>query len=136
MALDTQLSDAAANAACNALAALANGGSIKIYTASKPANANIAVSGQTLLATLPLNNPAFGSAAAGIAALNTSGVSVTAVATGTAAWFRVCNSGGSALWDGTIGTSGCNINLASTAIQQNATVTISSYTLTVNEAGQ
>lgn len=135
MALNTQISDAAANAACNGLTALVNAGSIKLYTGSQPANGNTALAGQTLLATLPLNNPAFGNAAAGVAALNASGVSASAVATGTAAWFRVCNSGGTGIWDGSIGTSGCNLNLNSTSIQSGATVTISSYSFSIAEAG-
>lgn len=135
MSLNTQVADQTANAATNAMTALANGGSIKIYSGAQPANGNTALSGQTLLATLPLNNPAFGVASAGSAALNAAGVSASAAATGTATWFRVCKSDGSGLWDGTIGTSGCNINLNSTAIQSGATVQITSYTFATNEAG-
>jgi hypothetical protein len=134
MALNTQLSDASANAACNGAAALVNGGSIKIYTGAQPANANAAASG-TLLATLPLNTPAFGNAAAGTAALNASGVSAAAVATGTAGYARFCKSDGSAAWDASIGTSGCNINMNSTSIQSGATVQITSYTFSIAEAG-
>ena len=135
MALNTQLSDAAANAACNALTALVNSGSIKIYTGTQPANGNAGLSGNTLLATLPLNSTAFGSAAAGAAALNASGVSASAGNTGTATWFRVCNSSGTGIWDGSIGTSGCNINLNSTSVQSGAAVTVTAYTFTIAEAG-
>lgn len=135
MALDTQLSDAVANAACNPAVALANGGSIKLYSGAKPATGNTALAGQTLLATLPLNTPAFGNAAAGVAPLNASGVAAQAVATGTATWFRVCNAAGTGLWDGTVGTAGCNVNLNSASIQVGATVTITAYSFTVAEAG-
>lgn len=134
MALNTQLSDAAANAACNADTALVNGGSIKIYTGAQPANANTAASG-TLLATLPLNNPAFGNAAAGAAALNAAGVSASAVAGGTAGYARFCKADGSAAWDASVGTSGCNINMNSTSVQAGATVQITSYTFSIAEAG-
>jgi hypothetical protein len=135
MALNTQISDAAANAACNALCALANGGSLKIYAGAQPANANTAISGQTLLATLALSATAFGNAVAGAATANAI-TSATAVATGTAAWFRVFKSDGTTvIFDGTVGTSGCNINMNSTAIQTGATVAISSFSYSITEAG-
>lgn len=135
MALNTQVSDATANASCNAATARVNGGSIKIYTGPQPANGNTALTTQTLLATLPLNNPAFGNAAAGVAALNAAGVSATAVATGTAAWCRVCDSSGVGEWDASIGTAGCNLNMGSTAIQSGATVSVTAYSVYVAEAG-
>ena len=135
MALNTQLADAAANAACNPVATLVNGGTLKIYTTPQPANGNTALSSQTLLATLPLNNPAFGSASCGSAALNVSNVSATAVATGTATWARFCDSSGNGIWDVSIGTTGCNINMGSTAIQSGATVQVTSYSFSIAEAG-
>ena len=135
MALDTQISDAAANAAANALLALANDGTLKIYGGAKPANANTALSGQTLLSTHNLSTPAFGNAAAGTAAANAI-ADATAVATGAATWFRVYTAGGSAVFDGTVGTAGSNLNLNSTAIQINAKVSIASYNFSVLEAGQ
>jgi hypothetical protein len=135
MALNTQISDAAANAACNALCALANGGSLKIYSGAQPANANTVISGQTLLATLALSATAFGNAVAGVATANAI-TSATAVATGTAAWFRVFKSDGTTVvFDGTVGTAGCNINMNSTAIQTGATVAISSFSYSITEAG-
>lgn len=135
MALNTQISDAAANAACNALCALANGGSLKIYAGAQPANANTAISGQTLLATLALSATAFANAVAGAATANAI-TSATAVATGTAAWFRVFKSDGTTVvFDGTVGTAGCNINMNSTAIQTGATVAISSFAYSITEAG-
>ncbi len=135
MALNTQLSDAAANAGCNAIMALLSGGSIKIYTGTQPATGNTSLSGNTLLATLPMNTPAFGSAVAGVAALNPSGVSASAVASGTATWARVCNSSGTGILDVTVGVSGCNINLNSTVISSGGTVTISSLSFSELEAG-
>jgi hypothetical protein len=134
MALNTQLADATANAACNAITALANGGTLKIYDGTQPANANTAVSTQVLLVTLTFSATAFGAAAAGVATANaiTSG---TAVATSTATWFRVFSSGGAVVWDGTVGTSGANLNLPTTAITSGGSVSISSLTFTELEAG-
>jgi hypothetical protein len=135
MALNTQISDAAANAACNALCALASGGSLKIYSGAQPANGNTAISGQTLLATLALSATAFGNAVAGAATANAI-TSATAVATGTAAWFRILKADGTTVvLDGTIGASGCNINMNSIAIQTGATVAVSSFTYSITEAG-
>ena len=136
MALNLQISDAAANAAVNALAALANGGSIKIYAGTQPANANTAITGQTLLATLTLNATAFANAVGGVATANAI-TSATAVASGTATFFRVFKSDGtSVVFDGTVGTSGCDLNMNSNVISSGATVAISSLTFTLNEAGQ
>lgn len=136
MALDTRLSHAAANAACDAVAALANNGYLRFYDSPKPANADTAISTQTLLAELRLNATAFGAAVAGVATANALTADSDANATGTAAWFRVLGSNGTTvLWDGTVGTSGANLNLNSTAIQIHAAVSVSSFTLTINEAG-
>jgi hypothetical protein len=136
MAGNTQLSDAAANAACDAVRALANGGSIKFYTGTQPANANTAVSSQVLLATLTLPNPAFGSASGGSASLLGVPISANAVASGTATWFRVLKSDGTTVvFDGNVGTSGCNINLNSNVISSGALVSISSLSYSITEAG-
>jgi hypothetical protein len=136
MALNTQITDAIANAQCAIVTALCNGGTINLYSGTQPANANTAVGvGNTLLATLTFNGTAFGSPTAGVATANaiTSG---TAVATGTATWFRVLKSDGvTVVYDGSVGTSGCNLNLNSNAIQINATVSITSLTFSALEAG-
>lgn len=133
MALNTQLSDASANAAVNAMTARVNSGTIKIYTGSQPANGNSSLTG-TLLATIALGSTAFASASAGSAALNTTSA-VTAVATGTAGYFAVCNSGGTAEWMGSIGLSSANLVMGSTSITSGASVQVTSYTFSVNEAG-
>ena len=55
---------------------------------------------------------------------------VTAGATGTATWFRIVTSGNTCVVDGTVGTSGANLNLATTSISSGATVSITSLTIT------
>ena len=136
MALNTQITDAVANAMCAIVTALCPSGTINIYSGTQPANANTAVGGGNhLLATLTFGNPAFGSPSAGVAtaAALTSG---TAIYTDTATWFRVLKSDGTTVvYDGSVGTSGCNLNLNSTAIQINATVSITSLTFSALEAG-
>jgi hypothetical protein len=104
-------------------------GTIKVYSGSRPASPDDAATG-TLLATFTLSNPAFGSASAKSAALNTV-TSVTAAATGTAGYFRAANSAGTAMFDGTVGTSGAELNLNTVSITSGGTVSITSGTVSV-----
>jgi len=134
MSLNTQLSDAAANAAVNALCALANGGFLKIYSGSQPATGNAALTG-TLLATINLAATAFGAAASGSATLAGTGAA-TIANTGTAGYFVIQKSDGTTnLIMGSIGTASCNLNLNSTSLVQNALVAVTGYTYTLTEAG-
>lgn len=87
--------NAAANAALSAAPAnpIMNGGVIMMYAGTEPASADAALGGATLLATYSVNNAgtplAWGAAADGSASKVPGAVwSATAVATGTAAFFR------------------------------------------------
>jgi hypothetical protein len=140
MANNPFLADNAANAMCDALAALCNSGTIKIYTGSQPTDANTAVGAQTLLATLTFGATAFGSAAAtgtapsrkSTATANTITGDTSADATGTAAWFRVLKSNGTTVvYDGSVGTSGADMNLATTSLTTGVDVEITSLTVSV-----
>lgn len=129
MALNPKLSNAAANAAADAVCVLANSGSLKIYDGTQPATADTAVSTQVLLATLTFGNPAFGAAVAGVATANAITSDTAADATGTASWFRVLKSDGtSVLWDGSVGTSGANLNFATVSFVANAQIDVTSFT--------
>ncbi len=127
------LSDAAANAEANALAPLLNSGTVQFFTGTQPANANTALSGNTLLATCTFGSTAFGSAAASVITANaiTSG---TAVATGTATFARLYKTDGTTVvGDVTVGTSGAGINLNTTSIVTGGLVSLTSFTITVTE---
>ena len=131
MAYDTRMSYAACNAENDALTALANNGYLRIYTATRPANADTAASG-TLLAELRLNATAFGASSNGLATANAITADTSADNGGTAAWFRVLRSDGtSVLWDGEVGTTGCDLNLNSVTIGAGANVSISAFTHTI-----
>lgn len=130
MANNPKRTAAAANAACDAMAALCDGGTLNIYDGTQPSTAATAVSTQTLLATLTLGNPAFGSAVNGVATANSITGDSSADATGTASWFRVLASDDSVVYDGSAGTSSADLILNSTALQSGASVSISSLTLT------
>lgn len=131
MALDPTLSNLAASAAADAVVDLADSGYIRIYDGTKAATADTAIGAQVLLAELRFGATAFGAAANGVATANAITSDSSANATGTATWFRVLKSDGTTvLWDGTVGTSGADLNLNTTSIVAGAAVSISSMTYT------
>ncbi len=131
MANDFKTGIAARNAALDAKCTLLDGGTVDIYSGSPPTNPGDASTG-VLLVSPTFGSPAFASASSGTTTANAIG-SATAVASGTAGYFRMRPSGGgdtSAVYQGTVGTSGCDLNLNSTTIVSGNTVAISAYNLT------
>jgi hypothetical protein len=125
-------------------------GILKIYSGSQPTNADTAASG-TLLVSITLSSGAhvagafgngleFGTAASG-AISKASGAtwSGAAVASGTAGWFRLyanaTDAGGASTSlpriDGSVGTSGADLNMSSTTITSGQTYTIDTFTITL-----
>lgn len=94
----TRISVAARNAAVNAIAALLNSGTVEIRTGTQPASPDAGDSG-TLLVSIPLANPAFGSPSNGQAALAGVPRQAQAQADGTAGHARFKTSGGQAVLD-------------------------------------
>lgn len=134
MANNFKRSNESVSAEADAVCALCNNGYIRIYDGSQPANANTAVSSQTLLAELRFGATAFAAASDGVAQANAITKDGAANATGTAAWFRALKSDGtSPVWDGSVGTTGCDLNLATVSIVQNAEVSITSMSYTGNK---
>jgi hypothetical protein len=130
-----KLSNAAANASADATTTLLNNGYCRIYDGSQPATADTAIGAQVLLAELRFNATAFAAAVAGVATANAMTADSSANATGNAAWFRALKSDGSTVvYDGTVGTSGADMNLNSIAIQSAAAVSLSSFTYTQPKA--
>lgn len=135
MANEIRLSNAAVNAQADALAALLNSGYVRIYAGSKPATADTAISGQTLLAELRFASTAFGAASAGVITANALTRDEDANASGTASFYRCLKSDGTtAIMDGTIGTSISDMIIDSTAITAGQPVEISSFVHTVPKA--
>ena len=141
MALATRLSNAAAKAACNAITALIDGGAaagkVRIYSGTQPTDPDTAIGAQVLLAELTCSDPAFGPAAdgnpGGRATANAITADSSADAAGTATWFRAVDSNNVAVIDGSVGTSGCDMNLNNNALTLGANVSISSWTFTIPE---
>lgn len=127
-----KLSDTSANAAADAVTALMNGGDLKIYNGTQAATADTAIGAQTLCATLIFANPAFGSAAAGVATANT----ITADSSADnncspATWFRILKSDHSTkVMDGAVGTSGSDLNMVVTTVTAGQTVGASAFVYT------
>lgn len=131
MANNPKRSDTAANAACDAMAALANSGKLRIYDGTQPANADTAITTQNLLAELTMNGTAFGAAVAGVATANAITSDASADATGTATWFRLTRSNGTTvICDGSVGTADADLVLNTTSIVAGAAVAVSAFTLT------
>jgi len=138
MALATRITNAAAIAACNAITALiGSGAKLRIYSGTQPVNADTGLSGNTLLAELALSATPFGAAVdntdKATATANAVTADSSADAAGTATWFRVVTSGGTTIWDGSVGTSGADLNLNSVSITLGANVSISGWTFTMPE---
>jgi hypothetical protein len=128
--------DASAEAAVNAFTALLNTGFLVIYTGSQPA-LNGSLTG-TLLATLDLSATAFAASTAAsgtVTATANSITNATAAATGTAGYFALLASNGTTVVaTGSVGTSGCDLDLSSTSIVSGATVAVTSFTVTMAES--
>lgn len=110
--MTVRVSTAAAKAAVDALTALVDGGSgpgtIQVRTGSQPATVATAATG-TLLATLTCSDPAFGAAtnaSPAVATANAISSDSSADASGTAGWFRIYDSSGTAVLDGSCSATG------------------------------
>lgn len=131
MSLTPKLANAQASRAADAVCARLNNGYLRIYDGAQPTDADTAVGAQVLLAELRWNATAFGAAVNGVATANAITADSSANATGTAAWFRALESDGTTVvFDGSVGTSGANLNLNSVAISSGAAVSVSAYTYT------
>ncbi len=128
----------ALNALVDRIDAGAGAGTLVIYSGTVPADADTALSGNTVLATLTFSDPAFGNAAdaapGGTATANAITSDTSADATGTATFFRVFDSDALIVFQGTVGTSGADINLNTVSIVSGATVAVTSLTISLPES--
>jgi hypothetical protein len=134
MAVNPKRSNAAVTAAADAVCDLLDNGYLRIYNGSQPANADTAVTTQTLLAELRWNATAFGAASNGVAVANSITSDASADATGTATWFRALKSDGTtAVFDGSVGTASADLILNSTGITAGANVAVTAFTYNENK---
>lgn len=128
--LNSTARNAAAAAAANSVDDGPAAGKLRIYTGSQPASADSAATG-TLLAELTLSDPAFGAPSNGVATANAI-TPANAGATGTAGWFRLTTSDGTARLDGSVTATGGggDLTLDNTSIASGQQVQVNSLTYT------
>lgn len=129
------LPNASRSAMCDALVdrldAGTGAGKIEIRDGARPATADAAATG-TVLATVVLENPAFGAATSGVALINDPDP-VTGVAAGTASWFRALDGSDATVFDGSVSATGGggDLELATTAISVGLSVDITGGSITM-----
>jgi hypothetical protein len=132
----TRIPNAVQDAAVNAIAARVDAGAgpgvLRIYTGAQPADADDAPTG-TLLVSITLADPAFGASSAGVAQLAGTPRSGTAVASGTAGWFRIVDSNGVTVVDGSVTATGGggDLELDNTNIATGQQVSVSALSLSI-----
>lgn len=115
------------NAVRDAVDAGAGAGLVRIYDGTQPATGGTAT---TLLAEGTCSDPCAPNASNGVLTFSAITQDSSANATGTATWFRVVDSTGTAVFDGTAGTSGTDMILNSAAISAGVIVQFNSLVLT------
>lgn len=127
MANSPSLSNASASAAADAVARHLDNGYLRIYSGTKPTNADTALAGNTLLAELRFANPSAPGAVSGVVTFSTLTPDSAADATATATFFRTFRTDGTTVvYDGTVGTSSADLLINSTAISAGTEVSQSS----------
>lgn len=107
--------------------AIGASGLLRIYDGSRPASGGTAT---TLLAELAFSATAAPAASAGSVTFNAITQDSSANATGTATWFRMVTSGGTFVVDGSVSTSGSDLNLTTTSIVSGQPVSVTSCVIT------
>lgn len=129
-----RLSTDTRNKACDAIVddidAGGGAGTIAIRTGAQPTNVGDADTG-TLLGTLTFSATAFGSSVSGTATAAAITSDTTADASGTAGHFRIKDSAGNIVADGTCGQGSGDLSFDNAAIVAGGVIAISSFTVTV-----
>lgn len=124
------------NSRADALTAdIGNAALLRIYDGTPPASSNAALSGNTKLAELTCGSPFAPAASGGVLTANAISQDNSADATGTASFFRLYKSDGTTvIMQGTVNTSGADLNVNTTAIVIGGPVLVSSFALTEGNA--
>jgi len=105
-------------------------GEIRVYDGTRPANADTAVSTQTLLVTFTMANPA-GTVTSGVFT-GTNPAAAMVAASGTAVWARMVDSSAGTVFDADVGapSSGSLIEIDNVTLASGGYCTITSFMLT------
>lgn len=142
MASNLFITNAVAQAILTAIKTAIDAGTaaiIEIYDGTQPTDADTAVGAQTKLATLTMAATAFGAvsddAPGAIMTADTITADASADATGTAAWFRLLTqAGGTTILDGSVGTSGADMNFNTVAFTAGSEIALTAMTIRVPES--
>lgn len=115
--VSTVLRNTLADAAADSVDGGSGAGKMKIFTAAFA----------LLLATLTFSDPAYGNASGGVAQENPISDDPSAAASGTAAVLRIETSAATQLWDGTVATSGADLNFNSVAFIVGDVISVSDF---------
>lgn len=133
MAVAYQISSSLRNAMADLIGTAVDAGSgagkLEIYTGTL--DAALDPTGDTLLATLTLNDPSTSGAASGVETFNVSGVTVTVAASGTAGWFRIVDSANNPVIGGNIATSSAALVTSTVSWLAGGTATLTAGSVTV-----
>lgn len=115
-------------------AAIGTSGFLRIYDGTQPAGPDTALSGNTLLAELPLSATAAPAASGGVLTFSTITDEASAIATGTQTWASLTTSaasgtGGERIVDMSCGNGSGDLSLSGT-ITATGTVSVTSLTIT------
>ena len=111
---------------------IGSSGIFNIYQGDQPTDVSVAVSvGNAVVAAPTMTaSSAFAPATGGVITANTITADSSAVG-GTAIWFSICQSDGTTrVVDGSIGTSGADLNLNSVNVSTGASFSITAFTVT------
>jgi len=128
-----RLAVARRNEALDAIRDNANSGILRIYSGTRPTDADTSLSGNTVLAELVLNATAFAAASGGVLTANAITQDASANASGTASFARLFQSDGTTVFgDLSVSASGGGgeIQFATTTFTAGVAVSISSFTIT------
>lgn len=103
----------------------------EINTGAGTATLQFEDSGDTEIATINLQNPAFGAAAAGVITLQGVPLEDSNATGGTVAQFSIYDRDSTKQLEGTVATSGADINISNTVVAATDTVELTSLTITV-----
>lgn len=131
------ISTAVKNSALSGIRTLIDAGSgagkIKIYTTPRPAT-GVAITTQTLLAELTMQDPSFAEPASAVMTMNVPVSDSSANATGTAVWARITDSNDNFVMDIDVGdlSSGAELKLPSTSISLGGAVNVISGSISIS----
>lgn len=130
MASNIKIATTTRNAQLDAITtAVGASGLLKIYDGTQPTNPQTSLGAQVLLVTLTLSSTFAPASSSGVLTANAIGT-VNAVATSTASWYSLQTSAGGRIVEGSVGTSGADLNLNTTSIVSGGPVAVTSFTYT------